>query len=100
MADDNKSAEKPAEKPTSATERRPSGAAAYDRVSRFLSDLQVEGGHTWPLDSDRIRTYIGDAAWVQIVNYERAEGGKEPMEPTDALSERPRLFDRKRIDRE
>lgn len=89
MADDKQ--DKPTEK---TTEKRAPHAKVYDDTAEFLQALEAERSHTWPLTNETLFTFIGDVAWVKIVNHERAEKGQEPLERHEALSERPKLFDK------
>jgi hypothetical protein len=81
-------ADKPSEKKASPHTK------VYEDVGAFLEALQAERGHTWPLTDEQLRAFVGDVAWVKVVNHERAEHDQEPLERHEALSVRPKLFDK------
>lgn len=88
MPDEKKELKTPEAEP----QRRPAGAKRYDEIVRFLTELKAEGSHAWPLDDYHLLSYIGPEAWVAVVNFERAEGGKEPLDEHTALGTRAKAF--------
>ena len=88
---DPKDAPKPLEKPQ---ERRAPGAKEYDRITDFLATLKAEGGEVFPLTTVRLRQLLGDEGYATVVNYERAEAGKDKLEGAEALEARAKLFER------
>ena len=78
--------------------KRSSESKTYDRVTAYIAAFP--GGTFAAEPDDRLHTYVSDADWIAVVNYEQAEAGKESLSDTDALATRPKLFNRKRVSAE